>query len=100
IRRLAGLAPREVARIVLDARAGARLAQHLHVEVGALAKPLRLEQPTVILEPLAPLLELGLDVDDRQSQLVLWRHVVRSRENGELVARAEDLARDRVQLLD
>ena len=42
--RLAGLAPGEVARVVLDAGAGAGRLQHLEVELGALLEPLRLEE--------------------------------------------------------
>ena len=54
----------------------------------------------MILEPPASLLELGLDVRHRDAQLVGRRHVVRSREHRELVFGAQDLARDRVELLD
>jgi hypothetical protein len=43
-RRLAGLAAGEVARVVLDAGAGAGGLHHLEVEVGALLEALRLEQ--------------------------------------------------------
>src|SRR5690606_2270805 len=44
-RRLARRAAGQVARIVLDAGAGAGRLQHLEVEAGALLQPLRLEQP-------------------------------------------------------
>ncbi len=47
-RRLAGPAAGEVARIVLDAGAGAGRLQHLEVEDGALLEPLRLEQPALM----------------------------------------------------
>ena len=43
-RRLAGLAAGEIARIVLDAGAGAGRLHHLEVEQRALLEPLRLEQ--------------------------------------------------------
>ena len=43
-RRLARLAAGEVARIVLDAGAGAGRLHHLEVEEGALLEPLRFEQ--------------------------------------------------------
>ena len=46
-RRLAGLAAGEVARVVLDAGAGAGRLHHLHVEDGALLEPLGLQQPAV-----------------------------------------------------
>ncbi len=42
--RLASRALGQVARVVLDAGADARLAQHLEIEVGALAQPRRLQQ--------------------------------------------------------
>ena len=42
-----GLAAGEVARIVLDAGAGAGGLHHLEVEVGALLQPLRLQQPAL-----------------------------------------------------
>ena len=50
--RLARLAAVEDARVVLDAVAEAELAQHLHVELGALAQPVRLEQLALLLEHL------------------------------------------------
>ena len=54
----------------------------------------------MLVEPPAPLLELGLDVGHRQPQLVCGGYVVRGGEDGELVLDAEDLARDGVELLD
>ena len=42
--RLAGLPPGQVARVVLDAGAGAGRLEHLEVEGGALLEPLRLEE--------------------------------------------------------
>src|SRR6266853_359038 len=87
-------------RVVLDARARSGLAHHLQVEVGALPQALSFEQPPVVLEPFAALFERGLDVGDRQPNLVGRRHIVRRRENRECVARAEDLASRRVELLD
>ena len=55
---LAGAPPGEVARVVLDARAGADLEHHLDVEVGARLEPLRLEQlprPPQLGQPLRQL---------------------------------------------
>ena len=43
-RRLAGLAAGEIARIILDAGAGAGRLQHFEIEQRALLEPLRLEQ--------------------------------------------------------
>ena len=98
--RLARLPARQVARIVLDAGAGAGFAQHFEVEVGALAQALRLEQPAVVVEPLAALLELLLDVADRELEFAARRDVVAGREDLHLVARAQDLAGHAIQLLD
>ena len=63
-RRLARLAAGEVARIVLDAGAGAGGLQHLQVEQGALLQPLRLQQAAGGVERVEPLLELALDALD------------------------------------
>ena len=48
-RRLARLAAREIARVVLDAGAGAGRLHHLHVEDGALLEALRLQQAAGIV---------------------------------------------------
>src|SRR4029078_5420948 len=56
-------APIEDARVVLDALAEAELAQHLHVELRALAKAMRLEQLALLLELLAARLQLVADLD-------------------------------------
>ena len=69
-------------RVVLDAGAGPGLAHHLHVEVGALAQALRLEQAAARLEQLHALLELRLDGDERALHLLLRGHVVRRGEDG------------------
>ena len=58
-RRLAGLAAGEIARIVLDAGAGAGRLQHLEVEHGALLEPLRLQQAAGVVELVEPLLQLA-----------------------------------------
>ena len=47
-RRLAGLAARQPARIVLDAGAGARRLDHLQIEQRALLQPLRFQQLAVV----------------------------------------------------
>src|SRR5262249_51876245 len=51
-RRLAALASRQVARIVLDARAIADFANHLEVKLRALLEPLRLDQLVVLVQHL------------------------------------------------
>ena len=60
-RRLAGLAAGEIARIVLDAGAGARRLHHLHVEDGALLQALGLQQLAGGVQLVEALLELALD---------------------------------------
>ena len=62
---LAGRAAVQDARVVLDAVAEAELAHHLHVELGALAQPVRLEQLALLLELLAARLHLVADLPDR-----------------------------------
>ena len=74
-RRLARLAAGEVARIVLDAGAGAGRLHHLDVEDGALLQPLRLEQAAGAVELVEPLLEVGLYLLDR----LLHRRLAASR---------------------
>ncbi len=49
-RRLAGLAAGEIARIILDAGAGAGRHHHLDVEEGALLEPLRFEHAACCVE--------------------------------------------------
>ena len=58
---LAGPASVEDPRVVLDPRAEADLAQHLHVVLGALAQPVGLELLAFPDQLLAALLELGAD---------------------------------------
>ena len=96
----ARLAPREVARVVLDARAEPELAHHLQVERGALAQPLGLERPALGLELADALLHLRLDVDDGLLELVGRRDVVRRRVDVDLLALGEQLAGQRVDLGD
>ena len=96
----AGLAPREVARVVLDAGAVAELAHHLEVERRPLAEPGGLEHPALGLELADPLLHLDLDVDDRLLELVGGRHVVGRRVDVDLLALGEQLAGQRVELRD
>ena len=64
-RALAGRAAVQDARVVLDAVAEAELAQHLHVELRALAQAVRLEQLALLLELLAARLHLVADLAHR-----------------------------------
>ena len=54
----------------------------------------------MVVEPLAALLELLLDVADRELEFAARRDVVAGREDLHLVARAQDLAGHAIQLLD
>ena len=96
----AGLALAQVARVVLDARAVAELAQHLEVERRPLAEPRRLERPALGLHLPDPQLHLLLDPGDREAELVPGRHEVGGREHRQLLALGEQLAGERVQLRD
>ncbi|KFC70003.1 hypothetical protein FG93_03018 [Bosea sp. LC85] len=76
-RRFARLAAGEIARIVLDAVAGARRLDHFDVEGAALVEPLRLEIATHAVELLKAGLELLLDRLDGLGQRRARRGVVR-----------------------
>ncbi len=76
-RRLAGTAAGEIARIVLDAGAGAGRLQHFEVEDGALLEPLRLEQPPLVVELVEPDLQLRLDAGERLQQRRTGGDIVR-----------------------
>ena len=76
-RRLPGPAAGQIARIVLDAGAGAGRLQHLEVEHGALLEPLRLEKPPLPVELIEPLLELPLDALERLQERRARRDIVR-----------------------
>src|SRR5213076_593610 len=64
VRAGAGRAAVEDARVVLDAVAEAELAQHLHVELRALAQAVGLQQLALGLELGAALVELAADLGD------------------------------------
>ena len=72
VRRVAGLPPVQVDRVVLDAGARADLAHHLHVVAGPHPQPLRLEHLALALELAEPFLQLDLDA-------ATWRPSSRSR---------------------
>ena len=83
--RLAGLAARQVAGVVLDPVAVADLLDHLQVEHRPLVQPLRLEQPAFALEVASPLDELLLDRLDGSLGPVARGDEVRFRVDGDLV---------------
>ena len=76
-RRLAGAAAREVARVVLDARARAGGLQHFEVEHRALLEALGFEQAALRVEFVEALLEFGLDALDGLDERGARRDVVR-----------------------
>ena len=75
-RRLAGLAPGQEARVVLDAGAAARGLDHLDVEIGALLQALGLQQLARLVELLQPDLQLLLDQLHRLGEGGLRRDIV------------------------
>ena len=76
---IAGIAPVEDARVVLDAVAEAHLAQHLHVVLRALAQAMALQQLALGLELGAARVELARDLLDRGLDRALAHVVVRRR---------------------
>src|SRR5437899_10649187 len=80
--------------------AGARLAEHLEVEVRPLPEPLRLEQPPGLLELGQAVDELDLDVLDRLEELLSRRHEVTRRVDVDLVAIGQHLAAQGIELGD
>jgi hypothetical protein len=76
-RRLAGLAAGQIARIILDAGAGAGRLHHFEIENRALLEPLRLQQAAGGVELFEPLAQLGLDRGDRLQQRRARRDVMR-----------------------
>ena len=78
-RRLAWLAPGEIARVILDALADAGRLQHFEIELRALLQPLRLDEPALVVELVEPLLQFGLDALDGLIQRRARCHVMRIR---------------------
>ena len=94
------LAAVEDAGVVLDPVAEAELAKHLHVELGALAKAVRLERLALGLELLRPLLELVADLADRPLDRVAVGGVVGRRPHRGVLEVLEHFTRERVELLE
>ena len=100
VRPRAGRARVEDPRVVLDPRAEADLAQHLHVVLGALAQAVRLEQLALLLEHRAALVELAPDLGHRLLEPALLDVVVRGRPDGDVLeVVADQLAGQRVEVL-
>ncbi len=76
-RRLAGLAAGQIARVILDAGAGAGRFHHFQIVERALFEPLRLEQAAGGVELVEPLPQFELDAGNRLQQRRPRRHVMR-----------------------
>ena len=100
VRPFARLAAVEDTRVVLDARAEAHLAQHLHVVLRALSQPVGLEQLAGRLELGATLLQLLADLRDGTLDRALLDVVVRGRPDRDMLEVVGDqLAGERVEVL-
>jgi hypothetical protein len=97
---LSGRAAREVARVVLDARAVTDLLDHLHVEAGSLFEALRLEQPPRIAQLLETYAQVLADLIHRTDQPLARRDVVSPGVDGEARYLARDRAGQRVEERD
>jgi len=97
-RRLARRAARQIARVVLDARAIAELVDHLQIELRALLQPLRLEQLVLAAQRLQALGELGLDLVERVQQALARGHVVGLGIDRQARDLTLDLPRQRVEI--
>jgi hypothetical protein len=100
VRRRAGRAAVEDPRVVLDAGGEAELLEHLDVVLGALQEAMGLELLALLVKPGEPLVELGLDLDHGPLQGLLLGDVVARRPHGDVVELVEDLARQRVEVVD
>ena len=99
-RRLARRAPRQVARVVLDALAAPHLLEHLEVVHRALLQALLLDQLVLGLELGQALAQLFFDARHGARQLVGRRDVVRAGEDRDLVDLPQHLAAQRIDLRD
>ncbi len=97
---VAGLAAVEDPRVVLDPRAEAELAQHLHVVLGALAQAVGLEQLALRLELRAARVQLATDLGDRVLEHPLAYVVVGGGPDPDVFEVVLDhLARERIEVL-
>ena len=87
-------------RVVLDPRGEAELLQHLDVVGGALAQPVRLELLALRLQLGGARVQFRADLLDRPLQRLVAGHVVGGRPDRDVVDRVEDLAGQRVEVLD
>ena len=99
-RRLARFAAGEIARIVLDAGAGAGRFHHFQIVDRALLEPLRFEQAAGGIELVEALAQLHLDAGDRLQQCRPRRHIVRVGVDFDEFQLVGLLAGERIELLD
>ena len=99
-RRLARLAPGQIARIVLDAGAAAGRLDHFEIVGGALLEPLRLQQLALGEELVEADLQVALDLLDRLQQGRPRRHVMAVGVDLDRLQRGGLLAGQRVDLVD
>ncbi len=100
VRRAARRAPVEDSGVVLDPRAEADLAQHLDVVLGPLREPVGLELLALGLEGCDAVAKLALDLLDGALERLLLGHVMAGGPDRDVVERVEDLAGERVEVLD
>src|SRR6185312_9449922 len=93
-------ATRDVARVVLDARARPDLHQHLDVEIGPRLEPLSLEQLPCLAEYREALDELRPDETERALEGCARRHEVLGRIDRRFVEVGDGAAGDDVDLRD
>jgi hypothetical protein len=99
-RRLAGLAARQIARIVLDAGAGAGGIDHLQVEDRALLQALRLQQLALGVQLVEAELQVLLDHLHRLGERRLGRDVVAVGVDAHMVEHGRLLAGQRIEFVD
>ncbi len=99
-RRLAGLAAREVARIILDAGTGAGRVHHLEIEGAALLQALGLQQLALRHELVEPGAQFGADRLDRLLQRRARGHIVRVGIDPDALQRVGARPGQRIELVD
>jgi len=99
-RRLARLPPGEIARVVLDAGAGAGRLHHFQIVERALFEPLRFQQASGGVKLIQPLAQLDLDAGHRLQQRRPRRHIVRVGVDFHEFQFVGLLAGERIELVD
>ncbi len=100
IRRRAAFAERQRSGVVLDAGTEPDFFHHLDIVPGTLLQPLRFEQLALFLEDRKAFFKLALDILDRHPHLLFAGDEVGRREDRDMLAFADDLAGQHVDLAD